>query len=88
MINELRFATLISMAMIATGVCVAQDDSLESIDFPVLVGPYLGQKPPGWTPEIFSPSIVSTENHEHSALIISPDGKDIFWSEITAPLSD
>ncbi len=28
--------------------------------FPVLKGEYLGQKPPGTTPEIFAPGIVST----------------------------
>jgi len=88
MYSGFRFVTLISLVTIAAVVCVAQDDSLESIDFPVLVGPYFGQKPPGLTPEIFAPSIVSTANHEHSALVMSPDGKEIFWSEITAPLSD
>ena len=30
-------------------------------DFPVLKGPYLGQKPPGKTPEIFAPGIISSE---------------------------
>ncbi|GAB4186278.1 MAG: hypothetical protein Tsb002_10620 [Wenzhouxiangellaceae bacterium] len=29
-----------------------------------LAGPYLGQKPPGLTPELFAPGIVSTENLE------------------------
>ena len=29
-------------------------------DFPVLKGPYLGQKPPGMNPEIFAPGIIST----------------------------
>ena len=33
-------------------------------DFPVLSGPYLGQKPPGETPEIFAPGIVCTEKNE------------------------
>ncbi len=34
-------------------------------DFPVLKGPYLGQKPPGLTPELFAPEIVPTEDNEH-----------------------
>lgn len=38
--------------------CKSQDD------FPVLSGPYLGQKPPGITPEIFAPYIVCTEKNE------------------------
>jgi hypothetical protein len=33
-------------------------------DFPVLSGPYLGQLPPGLTPEIFAPGIVCTEKNE------------------------
>ena len=33
-------------------------------DFPVLRGPYLGQKPPGLTPELFAPGIVPTDNNE------------------------
>jgi len=30
-------------------------------NFPVLKGPYLGQKPPGKTPEVFAPGIISTD---------------------------
>lgn len=33
-------------------------------EFPVLESPYLGQEPPGLTPEIFAPGIISTEHHE------------------------
>lgn len=33
-------------------------------DFPVLNGPYLGQKPPGMIPEIFAPGIISTTASE------------------------
>jgi hypothetical protein len=29
--------------------------------FPILKGPYLGQKPPGMIPEIFAPGFISTE---------------------------
>ena len=54
--------------------------------FPVLKGPYLGQKPPGKTPEYFAPGIVTTRYHEHSAPALSPDGKWIFWSVFLAPL--
>ena len=47
-------------------------------DFPVHKGPYLGQKPPGMTPEVFAPGIISTEHKEHSTLAFSPDGTEIF----------
>ena len=48
-------------------------------DFPVLKGPYLGQKPPGETPEIFAQGIVSTEADEY-ALEISPSGSEILFT--------
>ena len=48
---------LASLILLLTG-CAAKDD------FPVLKGPYLGQKPPGMTPEIFAPGIVCTEKNE------------------------
>jgi Tol biopolymer transport system component len=54
-------------------------------DFPVLKGPYLGQKPPGMTPEVFAPGIVSSEHQEHSSLSISPDGKEMWWSRWRLP---
>lgn len=46
--------------------------------FPKLTGPYLGQKPPGKTPEIFAPDILST-NMNVAKIAISPDGKEIFF---------
>jgi Tol biopolymer transport system component len=67
---------------------MAQKNSKDKSEFLVLKGPYLGQKPPGLISEIFAPGVVSTGNHEHSSLIISPDGKEIFWSVISAPLSN
>jgi len=36
----------------------------QNSDFPVLKGPYLGQKPPGSTPKVFAPGIISTEATE------------------------
>lgn len=39
-------------------------DYLEGEDFPALEGPYLGQTPPGLTPEVFAPGIVCTEKNE------------------------
>ena len=47
--------------------------------FPVLKGEYLGQKPPGMTPEIFAPDIVSTPQREFNAAF-SPDGKEFYFS--------
>jgi hypothetical protein len=40
------------------------DTRQKDAEFPVLKGPYLGQAPPGETPEVFAPGIVSTEKKE------------------------
>ena len=42
-------------------------------------GPYFGQKPPGMTPEIFAPGIVSTDAHEFSSSF-TPDGKEFYFT--------
>ena len=47
-------------------------------DFPVLKGPYLGQKPPGMTPEVFAPGIISTGYWEANA-VFSPNGKELYY---------
>jgi len=49
-------------------------------EFPVLKGPYLGQKSPGDVPELFAPGIVADIYEEHSAAIFTPDGKEVFWA--------
>lgn len=49
-----------------------------------LQGPYLGQKPPGRTPEIFAPGIVSTDMYNHCTIAVSRDGTEIYWA--MAPL--
>ena len=50
-------------------------------DFPRLAGPYLGQKPPGKTPEPFAPEIFNPNSYAwyHSVIVFSPDGKEAFW---------
>jgi len=47
-------------------------------DFPKLTGPYLGQKPPDTTPELFAPGVVSTGMNE-SSLVYTPDFSEIYF---------
>ncbi len=54
--------------------------SVQELDFPVLKGPYLGQKPPGMTPKVFAPGIVTTDLNEHGAPTFSPDLSEMYWS--------
>jgi hypothetical protein len=53
-------------------------------DFPKLSGSYLGQKPPGMTPEVFAPGFVSTKFGELNS-IFSPDGKEFYFSRRGIP---
>ena len=49
--------------------------------FQVLKGPYLGQKPPGMTPEVFAPGIISKAGfHLHSSLAFSQDGREVYFT--------
>ena len=50
--------------------------------FPELRGPYLGQPPPGDTPERFALGIVSGHgsDSEHSPVAFSPDGTEAYWT--------
>ncbi len=43
------------------------------------VGPYIGQKPPGLTPEVFAPGIISSEHHEWGA-VFTHDMKEFYFS--------
>lgn len=49
-------------------------------EFPTLKGPYLGQKPPGLVPVLFSPGVISSDINEHSPAAFSPDGKEVYWA--------
>ncbi len=47
--------------------------------FPILEGPYLGQKPPGITPQLFAPGIVSTGMDDLNA-VFSSEGNEFFFT--------
>ena len=49
-------------------------------EFPVLRGPYFGQKPPGKTAEKFAPPVFTTRYNVHGNVVFSPDGKEAYWS--------
>jgi len=48
--------------------------------FTNLKGPYLGQTPPGDTPELFASGIVADIFREHSSAAFTPDGEEVFWT--------
>jgi len=64
------------LSIFTFGISQAQE---KSKDFPVLKGPYLGQKPPGMTPELFAPGILSTEANEFNA-VFTPSGDAVYFT--------
>jgi len=54
----------------------------QQTDFPVLKGSYLGQKPPGKTPEVFAPGIICTGLYERD-VAITPDGNEFYFGIVT-----
>ncbi|MCP4723397.1 MAG: hypothetical protein GY863_00095, partial [bacterium] len=51
----------------------------EKTAVPELEGPYLGQEPPGMTPELFAPGIVSTGNTDWTTAF-TPDGNEAYYT--------
>jgi Tol biopolymer transport system component len=63
------------LVVLGTGASAQQ----QAPEFPKLKGPYLGQKAPGMTPEVFAPGIISTEAHEFSCSF-TPDGNEFYFT--------
>ncbi|MFC1724791.1 hypothetical protein ACFL4T_04125 [candidate division KSB1 bacterium] len=60
--------------------CTVSLYSQEKADqFPVLKGPYLGQKPPGKKAEMFAPGIISTGLHDDAGPGFNYEGTEIFF---------
>jgi Tol biopolymer transport system component len=74
MISTYRFSILFVLLLALSFNVIAQQNSA----FPILQGPYLGQKPPGMTPELFAPGIVSTGILTRDVAMM-PDGKEIYF---------
>lgn len=56
----------------------------QTAEFPVLKGPYFGQKIPQAEPLLFAPGIISLEGvMVHDTPVFSTDGKEIYWGEFS-----
>jgi hypothetical protein len=69
------FIGIVLYSLILMGGCVQQKP------FPDLTGPYLGQTPPGDTPQVFAPEIVCTGLYERD-VAITPDGREFYFGVI------
>lgn len=64
--------SLLLSVLVMSSISYAKDD------LPVLVGPYLGQKPPGLTPEPFAPGIVTTNGFDDGG-VFSPEMDEFYF---------
>ena len=71
--------TIINFVFISLSLFSICKGYIAADEFPVLKGPYLGQKPPGMTPEIFAPGIVSVDEYSEFVCMFTPDGKECIF---------
>jgi ankyrin repeat protein len=64
----------------ASGLLAEKGADKSEIQFPILEGDYLGQKPPGEKAELFGLGIISSVWGLHSTAVFSPDGNEVYWA--------
>lgn len=72
-----KFGIILVLIFVST--ILITDGYPQNKSFPVLKGPYLGQKPPGMKPEVFAPGIVSTKEFREYSGTFNPDGKEYYF---------
>lgn len=78
--SVLVFAGIVAVASIAALLPFTLSGYVPACAVPEFTGAYLGQAPPGSTPRLFAPGVVSNRaDFEHSAAVFSPDGRELFW---------
>jgi len=69
---------LVLISLLALTLACIKNNSEQEHSFPDLSGPYLGQSPPGDSPELFAPGIISTPMYTRD-ITMTPDGKEIYF---------
>ena len=82
----LAAAMSLAMAISLAAPAAARAQDPATAPWPVLTGPYFGQRPPGATVEVFAPGLLSPFSRLHGRIIFSPDGREIFWTNNAAPV--
>jgi len=49
---------------------------------PQVTTPYLGETPPGDTPTVFAPGVISGVDRLHGTPVFSPQGSEVYWSAV------
>ena len=73
------YSILILVLLLFLNACNTKRQHPKDSNSPAIENPYLDQKPPGLTPELFAPDIVSTGNLEIEG-VFSPDMKAFYFT--------
>jgi len=74
--NSLARISLLTMLLFAMLNCNSSSNNTD------LIPDYLGQTPPGNIPVLFAPGIVASMHHEHSKVVFTNNGLEMFWAVI------
>ena len=61
-------------------VLMLSSQAIATQEWPTLSGDYLGQEPPGMTPQVFMPGLISLEGERELNAVYSPDGRIFMFS--------
>lgn len=68
---------LITILFLAPILCSAQDNH----NIADLLGPYMGQEPPGMKPQVFAIGIIASDLH--GCPVFTPDGSEVYWKPMS-----
>ncbi|MCX2681845.1 hypothetical protein OOZ15_17960 [Galbibacter sp. EGI 63066] len=71
---------LILTFAVSLNTVLAQEKTGNDTGFPPLEDRYLGQKPPGLTPELFAPGIIATEEYVEGHCVFTPEMREFYFS--------
>mgnify|MGYP005995636931 CR=1 FL=1 len=66
---NIKYFILLLVCTLYMTSCSIKKQQVKHIDTPITAATYLGQKPPGMTPELFAPDIIKTAHREAEAAI-------------------
>jgi Tol biopolymer transport system component len=72
----------LALVVLICGACARHETKTEAPVEVVTSNPYLGESPPGSSPVLFAPGIVSTDTREWS-MASTPDGLELFFGVVT-----
>ncbi len=76
--NIIKFTVLVFVIFFSA--CKTEKSNLKEDDSSTKAGLYFGQKPPGLTPEIFAPGIISLKGRNESNISFSSDLSEVYFT--------